>query len=100
MIVTLYEAKTQLSKLLDRVLDGEEIVIGRAGKAVARLVPFRGSRHREYPADLPAGLSSQKTSTRHLAGYSTLSRSRANLLLDIIVTPSTEGSSPDHWLTT
>lgn len=33
-------AKTHLSKLLNRVLEGEEIVIGGAGKPVARPVPF------------------------------------------------------------
>lgn len=38
--VNVYEAKTHLSRLLDRVLAGEEIVIGRAGTPVARLVPY------------------------------------------------------------
>ena len=36
--VNIHEAKTHLSKLLRRVTDGEEIVIARAGKPVARLV--------------------------------------------------------------
>ena len=52
MIVNVYEAKTQLSKLLDRVLDGEEIVIGRAGKPVARLVPIRRKRAPRVPGRL------------------------------------------------
>lgn len=39
-IVNVYEAKTHLSRLLDRVLAGEEIVIGRSGTPVARLVPI------------------------------------------------------------
>ena len=34
-----FEAKTHLSTLLERVSKGEEIVITRHGKAVARLVP-------------------------------------------------------------
>ncbi len=34
-----YEAKTHLAQLLDRVLDGETIVITRHGKPVARLAP-------------------------------------------------------------
>jgi prevent-host-death family protein len=34
-----FEAKTHLSKLLERVEAGEEIVITRHGKEVARLVP-------------------------------------------------------------
>lgn len=35
----LYEAKTQLSQLVQAALDGEEVVIARAGKAAVRLVP-------------------------------------------------------------
>ncbi len=37
--VNIHEAKTHLSKLLDRVARGEEIVVAKAGKPVARLVP-------------------------------------------------------------
>jgi prevent-host-death family protein len=37
--VNIHEAKTHLSRLLLRVADGEEIVIARAGKPVAKLVP-------------------------------------------------------------
>ncbi len=36
----MHEAKSQLSKLVERVEAGEEIVIARAGKPVARLVPM------------------------------------------------------------
>jgi prevent-host-death family protein len=35
------EAKSNLSRLLDRVLEGEQIVITRNGRAVAELVPAR-----------------------------------------------------------
>jgi prevent-host-death family protein len=38
MLVTVHEAKTHLSRLLARVEAGDEVVIGRAGKPVARLV--------------------------------------------------------------
>ena len=38
-IINIDEAKTHLSRLLDRVAAGEEVVIARAGKPVARLVP-------------------------------------------------------------
>ncbi len=38
--VNIHEAKTHLSRLLERVETGEEIVIARAGHPVARLVPF------------------------------------------------------------
>ncbi len=40
MQVNVHEAKTHLSKLLERVQRGEEIVIGRSGKPVAKLVPY------------------------------------------------------------
>lgn len=38
--VNVLEAKTQLSRLLDRAEAGEEVVIARAGHPVARLVPI------------------------------------------------------------
>ena len=39
-VVNIHEAKTQLSKLLERTLAGEEIIIAKAGVPVARLLPF------------------------------------------------------------
>lgn len=44
MHVSVHGAKTQLSRLLDLVEDGEEIVINRHGRPVARLVPARQRR--------------------------------------------------------
>ncbi|MGO9230054.1 MAG: type II toxin-antitoxin system Phd/YefM family antitoxin [Bryobacteraceae bacterium] len=41
-----FEAKNTFGGLLDRVEEGEEIVITRHGRAVARLVPNTGSRDR------------------------------------------------------
>ncbi len=38
--VNVHEAKTHLSRLLQRVMDGEEVVIARSGRPVARLVPY------------------------------------------------------------
>lgn len=38
-VVNVHEAKAHLSRLLNRVAAGEEIVIAKAGKPVARLVP-------------------------------------------------------------
>jgi prevent-host-death family protein len=40
MLVNMHEAKTHLSKLIERVLAGEVITIGRAGRPVAQLVPL------------------------------------------------------------
>ena len=39
-IINVHEAKTHFSKLLDRVHNGEEIIIGKAGKPYAKLVPL------------------------------------------------------------
>jgi prevent-host-death family protein len=39
MQVSVHEAKTQLSRLLDLIQDGEEVVIHRHGKPIARLTP-------------------------------------------------------------
>lgn len=49
--VNIHEAKTHLSRLLRRVAGGEEIVIARAGKPVARLVPIDGARKRKLGSD-------------------------------------------------
>lgn len=39
-LVNVHEAKSTLSKLLELVKDGEDVIIGKAGKPVARLVPY------------------------------------------------------------
>ena len=44
--VNLYDAKTNLSKLVDRAAAGEEIVIAKAGKPKAKLVPYEAPRKR------------------------------------------------------
>jgi prevent-host-death family protein len=38
--VNIHAAKTHLSRLIDAVMEGEEIVIARSGRPVARLVPL------------------------------------------------------------
>jgi len=48
-IVNIYEAKTHLSKLVDRAAEGEEIVIARAGRPVARLVKLEPERKPREP---------------------------------------------------
>ncbi len=44
--VNLYDAKTNLSKLVDRAAAGEEIVIAKAGKPKAKLVPYEAPAKR------------------------------------------------------
>ena len=51
-MINVYEAKTQLSKLLDRAAGGEEIVLGKSGKPLARLVPYVEKRSPRRPGRL------------------------------------------------
>ena len=44
--VDVHEAKRNLSRLIEEVEGGEEVVVARAGKPVARLSPIRGKRRR------------------------------------------------------
>ena len=39
-IINISDAKASLSKLIAQVLNGEEVIIGKAGKPVAKLVPY------------------------------------------------------------
>ena len=47
--VSLYQAKTQLSRLVDRAAAGEEIVISKSGRPRARLVPMEDTRPLRVP---------------------------------------------------
>jgi prevent-host-death family protein len=47
--VSLYQAKTQLSRLVDRAAGGEEIVISKSGRPRARLVPLEDTRTLRVP---------------------------------------------------
>lgn len=47
--VNIHEAKSQFSKLLYRVESGEEVIIEKAGKAVARIVPLAEKPKRRMP---------------------------------------------------
>lgn len=48
-VVNIHQAKTHLSRLIERVRQGEEIMIARAGKPVARLVPVVARPSRRVP---------------------------------------------------
>jgi prevent-host-death family protein len=39
--VNTHEAKTNLSRLLDKVAKGEEVIIARSGTPIAKLVPYK-----------------------------------------------------------
>lgn len=49
-VINVHEAKTNFSKLLDRASSGERIIIGKAGKPIARLEPFSNTNavHKQF----------------------------------------------------
>lgn len=49
--VGVHEAKTHLSRLLDDVAAGEEVVITRRGEEIASLVPVRRTSERRFGLD-------------------------------------------------
>lgn len=51
-ITNISEAKAQLSALIERVLRGEEVIIGKAGKPVARLVKYERRETARRPGAL------------------------------------------------
>jgi prevent-host-death family protein len=59
-----FEAKNKLSELLDLAEVGEEIVITRHGKQVARLVPVRQKFGREAAKNAVAGIREMSKSAR------------------------------------
>jgi prevent-host-death family protein len=50
--INIHEAKTNLSRLLERVEQGEEIVIARGGRPIARLIPFTAELTPRQPGAL------------------------------------------------
>jgi prevent-host-death family protein len=49
---TIHEAKTNLSKLIEKACQGEEIVIARGPEPVVRLVPIADTKGRRQPGSL------------------------------------------------
>jgi prevent-host-death family protein len=49
LVVNIHEAKTHLSRLLERVRLGEEVVIAKAGRPIARLTPIEQPRTARQP---------------------------------------------------
>ena len=39
-MMNIHEAKTHFSKIIQRILNGEVVVIGKAGKPVAKIIPY------------------------------------------------------------
>ncbi len=49
--VNIHEAKTHLSELLQRVLNGEEVIIAKAGKPIARLARYQPAPQARLPGN-------------------------------------------------
>ena len=57
MVINVYEAKTRLSELLERTSRGEEFVLARAGRPMARLIPYRAEREPRVPGRLAGSVT-------------------------------------------
>ncbi|MGH8911215.1 MAG: type II toxin-antitoxin system Phd/YefM family antitoxin [Acidimicrobiia bacterium] len=55
-VVNMHEAKTQLSRLVERAARGEDIVIARAGRPAARLIAYEEPRVARVPGLLAGQL--------------------------------------------
>ena len=55
-VINIHDAKTQFSKLVEAVSQGDEIVIARAGKPAARLVPINAKKPVRQPGALKGEL--------------------------------------------
>ena len=51
-VTNVSEAKAQLSALIEKVLAGEEVIIGKAGKPVVKLVRYQRSEEKRQPGAL------------------------------------------------
>jgi len=51
-ITNISEAKAHLSALIEKVIAGEEVIIGKAGKPVARLIRYERNRQARQPGVL------------------------------------------------
>lgn len=56
IVVNVHEAKTQLSRLLEQAHAGQEIIVAKAGKPYARLVPLAPQLGARRPGRLPGRL--------------------------------------------
>jgi prevent-host-death family protein len=56
VIVNIHEAKTHLSRLVEQAAAGEEIIIGKAGRPMARLVAYSERKQPRRPGALKRAL--------------------------------------------
>jgi prevent-host-death family protein len=69
MKVNMHDAKTNFSKLVERALQGEDVVVARNGKALVRLVPVQEGGLRPLGLDKqPVGADFKKRSMESIEG--------------------------------
>ena len=51
-ITNISEAKAQLSALIEKVMAGEDVIVGKAGKPVAKLIRYENNRQTRTPGAL------------------------------------------------
>lgn len=67
-ITNISHAKAHLSALLERVQRGEEVIIGKAGKPIAKIVPFVRSEIRRQPGALKGKIQVEESFEDALPG--------------------------------
>lgn len=51
-IVNIYEAKTHFSKLVEKAMQGEEVIIGKSGTPVVKLIAIQNKKPKRLPGAL------------------------------------------------
>jgi len=64
--VNIHQAKTQLSRLVELAAGGEEVIIAKSGKPVARLVPYSLKGERRRPGRMRGRIRMKKNFDRPL----------------------------------
>lgn len=86
MQINVLEAKTQLSRLLERAEDGEEVVIARAGRPAVRLVPVHAPpRASDTPEAVLASLQAEGLLVRPRIANSVAKGGRGTATLDEVL---------------
>ena len=97
--VNIHEAKTHLSRLIERAASGEEIVIARSGKPVAKLVPFDRDR---TPRQLGTTIGFDELPVHYGCRIVDRTRLGTHLMLlgiveDLLVRPDVTPDTPLEW---
>jgi len=50
-MINIHQAKTHLSRILDKVSQGEEVILAKAGRPVARIVPYAPPQQPRIPGN-------------------------------------------------